>query len=108
MLLQKLCVPTGGDVPLHHGQILEANVDMDKHVGIPGCPVSRIGALRELMPYHAGGSILVFGDEGKRLPRSVVSACIHQCLDSDEAIAAKKPCVLRPAASARGAVAGDQ
>ncbi len=81
---------------------------MDKHVGVPGGPVGGIGALRKLMPYHAGCGVLVFSDEGKRFPRPVVSACIDQCLDSDEAIAAEKPCVLGPAASARGTVAGYQ
>ncbi len=72
MLLQKLCIPAGRDVALHGDQIVEGNVDMDKHVGILGCPVGWIGTLRKLMPYHSGAGILVFGDEGKGFARPVV------------------------------------
>ncbi len=108
MLLKKLCIPAGRDIALHGDQIVEGYVDVDKHVGIVGCPGGGIGTLRELMPYHSGAGVLVFGDEGESLTGPVIFTRAEKSVDSNESVAGKEPCVLRTPGIARGTVTGHQ
>src|ERR1700692_2580026 len=93
---------------LYGGQILERDVDMDKHVGVPGCPVSGIGTLRELVPNHSGAGILIFGDKGERLPSPLVVAAAHQCIDGNKGIPGKEPGVLGTASISGRAITSNQ
>src|SRR5450631_1195436 len=79
---------------------------MREHVGGALAPWQPWRALRELVPHHSGPSVLVPEDEFEFLAGPFKLSFAHPGIDSDQAVAGKKPGILRPAPRSRRTKAG--
>src|ERR1700683_956878 len=87
-------------------QKIKGQVDMDEHVGI-FAPLHQAGALRKLMPDHAGFPVLILKNELEFLPSPVILPRSQQGANGDHSISGEKPVILRTPGLARGTVSCD-